>query len=116
MRREQSPANVSATSDQAMIQTIAATTNPPPKVVKRAAMAGEELLRLASAAYGPEWKTPVAALVGRSREMLWRYETGSSRISEDLAKAIRKSCLAALAERVAEMSAILAGYLNEELR
>ena len=87
-----------------------------PKTVRRAAMSGEELVRLTSAAYGPDWKMPVAALVGRSREMMWRYETGYSRISDDVAKAIRKACLAALAERVAEMSAILADCLSEQCR
>ena len=110
--REQSAPDVSTDGDAA--ETPAITSTLPSRMVRRAAMSGEELVRLASAAYGPEWKMPVAALVGRSREMLWRYETEYSRISDDLAKVIRKACLATLAQRVAEMSAILAGYLKGE--
>jgi len=107
---EQSLANVSAGCGEAGTPAL------PPKTVRRAARSGEELVRLASAAYGPDWKMPVASLVGRSREMMWRYETGYSRISDDVARAIRKACVAAIAERVAELSAILADYLNEARR
>jgi hypothetical protein len=68
-----------------------------------ATMSAKELIALATAAYGSEWKTPLAQAVGYSREMLWRYETGRSAIPEQTADAVRRNCRARIAQRIDEL-------------
>jgi len=53
-------------------------------------MTGKELAKLAEAAFGKRWKYTVRDKLKVSREMLWRYETGQTPISDDLNDRFRK--------------------------
>ena len=70
-------------------------------------MTGAELKRLAEAAFGREWKTPVADQLEYTREMLWRWETGKSPIPEHIGVKLRKLFLKAIEKRRDQLTAIL---------
>ena len=71
------------------------------------AMTGAELKRIAEAGFGPEWKTPVAEHLEYTREMLWRYERGKSKIPDHIATRIRKLCHKAIEKRRDYLSGLL---------
>jgi hypothetical protein len=69
----------------------------------RSAMSAKELIALATAAYGQDWKMPLSQAIGYSREMLWRYETARSVMPGQTAEAIRRNCRARIAQRIDEL-------------
>lgn len=68
----------------------------------------KELLKIASAAFGPDWKLPLAEGLGMSREMMWRYEKEVTPISDEIATKIRRICKSAIAKRVDHLQKVLA--------
>ena len=70
-------------------------------------MTGEELKKLATAAYGTRWKMIVGGQMDVSREMLWRYETSVTPISEELAGEFRKLFKMQIERQLGSLNAIL---------
>lgn len=70
-------------------------------------MTGKELVKLAEAAYGSRWKYTVRDALKVSREMLWRYETGATPISEALEEKFKKLFRKEIEKRRDQLTAIL---------
>jgi predicted transcriptional regulator len=70
----------------------------------------KELMTIAAAAYGPDWKQPLATAVGMSREMMWRYEKEVTPINDDIAEKIRRICISQITKRVEHLKKVLARY------
>jgi len=68
----------------------------------------KELLMLAGAAFGPDWKVPMAEALGMSREMMWRYEKEVTPISETVAGQIRKICKVQITKRIDHLKKVVA--------
>jgi transcriptional regulator with XRE-family HTH domain len=69
-------------------------------------MTVNELLKIAAAAFGPDWKKPLAEALGMSREMMWRYEKEVTPISDEVSEKIRKACAKTLEKRIAYLSGV----------
>lgn len=70
-------------------------------------MKSKELEQLATAAYGPDWKTPLANEVDCTREMLWRYVTERTPIPDYLVQPIRSACLRNVKKKMAALQKTL---------
>lgn len=70
-------------------------------------MTPNQLKQLGTRVYGPRWKYAMAADMGISREMLWRYETGVTAIGDHIAELARTACRKHVAARIAELTKLL---------
>ena len=70
-------------------------------------MTGKELGKLGNAAFGVHWKTPVREALGVSREMLWRYETSNTPMTEEFMEKVRKLFKREIEKRRDSLSALL---------
>jgi len=55
-------------------------------------MTPTQLRNIATAAYGKDWKYPLADDTAISRAMLWRYQHGHTRISDEIRERVIKAC------------------------
>lgn len=52
-------------------------------------MTPTQLTKLGVLAFGPRWKTALKDEAGISREQIWRYESGRTPISDEVAEQIK---------------------------
>ena len=71
-------------------------------------MTPTQLRNIATAAYGKDWKYPLADDTAISRAMLWRYQHGHTRISDEIRERVIKACKRRIAEKVEKLQAVLA--------
>lgn len=65
-----------------------------------------EFTKIAAAAFGPEWKIPLAKALEMSREMMWRYENEVTPISEVVAERIRTVCAKTIEKRIGYLTGV----------
>ena len=70
-------------------------------------MDSRELETIASAAFGTEWKTPLAVELDMTRESVWRYATGRTPIPEQYKPMIRKICKRGIEQNLAKLEKAL---------
>lgn len=71
-------------------------------------MTPQELDLIASAAYGDDWKTPLAVEMNITRETLWRYATGRTAVPDYYHVMIRRICKRAIEQKMQKLNKALA--------